>query len=295
MKKFQGTGVAMTTAFFANDGLDLSGVDKLTKHLIDGGVEFLVVLGTTGETATLSPKEQELVVEMVMQTNDGRVPIVLGVGGNDTSQVTAKAKDWSKRHRPDALLSVSPYYSKPSQEGIFRHFAAIAEDVQTPIILYNVPSRTGSNMTAATTIRLANAFPHVIGIKEASGNIEQCMEIIRDRPQGFLVISGDDAITLPLIGAGADGVISVVANALPRQFSDMVRQALAGDFVAARAGHYAVLKFIQLLFMEGNPVGVKAALELLGVGGSHVRLPLWDASEGLKLQIKAELQKLLGI
>jgi 4-hydroxy-tetrahydrodipicolinate synthase len=282
----------MTTAFYANDGLDLSGVGKLTNHLIHGGVEFLVVLGTTGETATLSHKEQELVVEMVMQTNDGRLPVVLGVGGNDTSLVTAKAKDWAKRHKPDALLSVSPYYSKPSQEGIFRHFAAIAEDVETPIILYNVPSRTGSNMTAATTLRLAHAFPHVIGVKEASGLIEQCMEIIRDKPKDFLVLSGDDAITLPLMGAGADGVISVLANAVPRQFSNAVRAALAGDFASARDQYYPLLKLTQLLFAEGNPSGVKAVLEMLGIGGAHVRLPLWSASETLRAALKAELQAL---
>jgi 4-hydroxy-tetrahydrodipicolinate synthase len=293
MKKFQGTGVAMTTAFHADGSLDLDALRQLTTHLIDGGVEFLVVLGTTGETATLSDAEQAQVVETIMATNAGRLPIVLGVGGNDTSAIAEKAVRWSAQYRPDALLSVSPYYSRPSQEGIFQHFSHIAERVETPIILYNVPARTGSNMTAATTLRLAHAFPHIIGMKEASGHIEQCMEIMRDRPKGFLLLSGDDAITLPLMGAGADGVISVLANALPRPFSDMVRHALQGDFVEARNLHYPLMKFTQLLFAEGNPVGVKAALELLGIGGRHVRLPLWSASASLQAQLKAELQ-LLG-
>jgi 4-hydroxy-tetrahydrodipicolinate synthase len=292
MKKFQGTGVAMTTAFFANDGLDLGSVSKLTTHLIEGGIDFLVVLGTTGETATLSMREQELVMEMVAQTNEGRLPLVLGVGGNNTAEVIAKAKGSISASKPDAILSVSPYYSKPSQEGIFRHYAALAEAITTPIILYNVPSRTGSNMTAATTLRLAHAYPHIIGMKEASGNIEQCMEIMRDRPDGFRLISGDDGITLPLMGAGADGVISVLANVVPRPFSDMVRHALAGDFVAARKLHYPLMKLTSLLFAEGNPVGAKAALALLGIGGPHVRLPLWPASEGLRAQIEAELRVL---
>lgn len=289
MRKFQGTGVAMTTAFLSDDALDRDGITKLTHHLVDGGVEFLVILGTTGEAATISAKEQETVVETVMAANAGRLPVVLGVGGNHTSEVIEKARNWSSKYKPDALLSVSPYYSKPSQEGIFRHFSAIAEAVSTPIILYNVPGRTASNMTSATTLRLAHAYKHIIGIKEASGLFEQAMEIIRDRPEGFLVLSGDDAITLPLIGAGADGVISVVANALPRQFGEMVRQALTGDFANARKLHYPMLRFTQQLFAEGNPVGIKSALSLLGIGGDHVRMPLWPASEGLRAQLQQEL------
>lgn len=292
MKKFQGTGVAMTSAFHQDHTLDVASITELTHYLVDGGVEFLVVLGTTGEAATISPSEQETVVETILSANAGRLPVVLGVGGNDTAAICEKARYWSGKYRPDALLSVSPYYSKPSQEGIFRHFAALAAAVDTPIILYNVPSRTSSNMTAATTLRLAKAFPHIIATKEASGNLEQVMEIIRDRPEGFLVLSGDDAITLPLIGAGADGVISVVANAAPRQFGGMVRQALAGNFEAARKGHYSLLRFIQSLFTEGNPVGIKAALELLGIGDAHVRLPLWLASDTLKAQLKAEMEGL---
>jgi 4-hydroxy-tetrahydrodipicolinate synthase len=292
MKKFQGTGVAMTSAFLSNNALDLPGLTQLTHHLVDGGVEFLVILGTTGEAATISAAEQEQVVETIIAANAGRLPVVLGVGGNDTQRIIAKARDWTAKFKPDALLSVSPYYSKPTQEGIFRHFAAIADSTDTPIILYNVPGRTASNMTTATTLRLAHTYKHIIAIKEASGLFEQAMEIIRDRPEGFLVLSGDDAITLPLIGAGADGVISVVANALPRQFSEMVRLALQGDFVGARKLHYPLLKFTQLLFTEGNPVGVKAALELLGIGGAHVRLPLWPASDTLRAQLKAELAAL---
>jgi 4-hydroxy-tetrahydrodipicolinate synthase len=290
MKKFQGTGVAMTTAFHPDNSLDVAGISELTHYLVDGGVEFLVILGTTGESATISLKEQEQVVETIMETNNRRLPIVLGVGGNDTVKVCEKGRDWSRKFKPDALLSVSPYYSKPSQEGIFRHFAALAEAVDTPIILYNVPARTSSNMTSATTLRLAKAFPNIIATKEASGNFEQVMEILRDRPEGFLVLSGDDAITLPLMGAGADGVISVVANALPRQFSEMTRLSLEGNFEAARKLHYPLLRFTQLLFAEGNPVGIKAALELLGIGNAHVRLPLWPASDALKAQLREELE-----
>lgn len=290
MKKFQGTGVAMTSAFQADGSLDLPMIQKLTHHLVDGGVEFLVVLGTTGEAATISASEQESVVEAIISANAGRLPVVLGVGGNDTARICQKARDWSAKYKPDALLSVSPYYSKPSQEGIFRHFSAIAEAVDTPIILYNVPARTSSNMLASNTVRLAKAFPHIIATKEASGNFEQVMEIIRDRPEGFLVLSGDDAITLPLIGAGADGVISVVANALPKQFSDMVRAALQGDFEKARMLHYPLLRFTQLLFAEGNPVGIKAALKALDLDSGHVRLPLWGASEDLFAKLRAEIQ-----
>jgi 4-hydroxy-tetrahydrodipicolinate synthase len=295
MKKFQGTGVAMTTAFHADGALDFDGISRLTEHLVQGGVEFLVVLGTTGEAATIDAREQEQVVEAVIAANAGRLPVVLGVGGNDTLRIVEKARDWTAKFKPDALLSVSPYYSKPSQEGIFRHFAAIAEAVDTPIILYNVPGRTSSNMTAATTVRIARAYKHVVATKEASGNFEQVMEVIRDRPEGFLVLSGDDAITLPLLGAGADGVISVVANAVPRPFGEMVRRGLAGDFGQARALHYPLLRFTQMLFEEGNPVGIKAALELLGIGGAHVRLPLWGASEGLRARLKAELQSMGAI
>ncbi|MFM2377011.1 MAG: hypothetical protein RLZZ165_2108 [Bacteroidota bacterium] len=285
----------MTTAFLPDGELDLPGCAQLTRHLIAGGVEFLVVLGTTGEAATVSASEQERVVDAIVEANNGEVPLVLGIGGNFTLAVAEKQMDWTRKYKPDALLSVSPYYSKPSQEGIFRHFSYLAERSDVPIILYNVPSRTGSNMTSATTLRLAHAFPNIIGIKEASGNIEQVMEIIRDRPEGFLVLSGDDAITLPLIAAGADGVISVVANALPRQFSQMVRDALAQDFAAARDSHYAMLRLMQLLFAEGNPVGVKAALEILGIGGSFVRMPLFPATDGLCELLGNELMRMGAI
>lgn len=292
MKNLTGTGVAMVTPFKNDGAVDFTALTKLTHYLIDGGIDLLVILGTTAEAATLSNSEQEAVIETILEANAGRRAFALGVGGNDTAKVCEKAKYWSGKYQPDAFLSVSPYYNKPSQEGIFRHFSAIAESSDTPIILYNVPGRTASNMSAATTIRLAKAFPHIKAMKEASGNFEQMMEIIRDRPDGFAVLSGDDAITLPLIAAGGDGVISVVGNALPKQFSEMVKSARNSDFETARKLHYSMLQFTKLLFTEGNPAGIKAALELLGIGSDHVRLPLWHASEGLKMEIQAELSAL---
>lgn len=293
MNKLTGTGVAMVTPFQANGALDLPALAKLTNYLIEGGIDLLVILGTTGESATLTAQEQEAVIETILKANNSRRPFALGVGGNDTAKVCAKAKAWSKTYQPDAFLSVSPYYNKPSQEGIFRHFSAIAESSDTPIILYNVPGRTAGNMLAATTVKLAKAYPHVAAMKEASGNFEQIMEIARDRPAGFSLLSGDDALTLPMIATGANGVISVVGNALPKQFSEMVRLARNSEMEAARKLHLSMLNFTKLLFSEGNPAGIKAALELLGIGEEHVRLPLVAASAGLKAAIKAEL-KVLG-
>lgn len=279
--KIKGTGVAMVTPFDAEGNVHFEHLERLTDHLIDGGLEYLVVLGTTGESVTLNKQEKEDVLDCVIRTNDGRVPVVLGVGGNNTSEVCAQLHTLNTTGL-SAILSVSPSYNKPMQNGIYAHYEAISFASTLPIILYNVPGRTSSNMTAETTLRLAHDFENIIAIKEASGNLDQCMKIIKDRPSEFLVISGDDNFSLPLIACGGDGVISVVANAFPKQYSDMIRASLAGDFDAARKLHYQLFDLVNLLFAEGNPGGVKCALRELGVCEEYMRLPLVPVSNQLR-------------
>lgn len=283
--KLKGTGVAIVTPFDAKGRVDVKGLANLVNYLVKGKVDYLVVLGTTGESATLSKDEKKLVMDVVIETNRKRLPLVLGIGGNDTREVIetighTNLKDF------DAILSVSPYYNKPSQRGIYEHYKAIAKSTKKPIILYNVPGRTASNIAADTTLKLAHKFPNIIAVKEASGNLEQCMSIIEKRPHDFLVISGDDNLTLPLLACGADGVISVVANAFPKDFSDMVRAGLKGDFAAARKLHYKTFQITQQLFADGNPGGVKHALSLLKVCGPHLRLPLVEPNEGVQKKLK---------
>ena len=290
MKTLIGTGVAMVTPFKTNGEVDVPALIRLTHSLIDGRIDYLVVLGSTGEAATQSEADQDLVIRTVQEANAGRLPIVLGVGGNDTAAVAAKTAAWTERYRPAAFLSVSPMYNKPSQEGIYQHFKAVADSTDLPIILYNVPGRTGSNMLAATTLRLARDVKNIVAIKEASGNVEQCMEIMLGAPEGFLPISGDDVLALPLIASGYQGVISVAGNALPRMQSDMTRLALAGNFAEARALHYRLLSITQLFFTEGNPAGIKVALDLLGICGPSVRLPLIEGSPALREKMHAALQ-----
>jgi 4-hydroxy-tetrahydrodipicolinate synthase len=273
----RGTGVALVTPF-KNNQVDYVGLERLIEHNIAGGVEFLVTMGTTGESVTLTKKEKIEVMDFTIRLAAGRVGIVAGFGGYNTAEVIEQMQSYHFEG-VDAILSVSPAYNKPTQEGIFRHFMALAEATPRPIILYNVPGRTGSNMSAETTIRLAKASNKFIAVKEASGNIRQCMEIIYGRPNGFIVLSGDDNITLPLIACGAEGVVSVVGNAYPREFSDMTRAALAGDYETAKKLHYKLLHLIDLLFVEGNPGGIKANLEILGICTSEVRLPLAPVSE----------------
>jgi 4-hydroxy-tetrahydrodipicolinate synthase len=288
--KFRGTGVALVTPFKDNK-VDFQGLERLIEHNINGGVEFLVSMGTTGESVTLSKKEKLEVMDFTIKTAAGRVGIVAGFGGNNTAEVIEQMENYHFEG-VDAILSVSPAYNKPTQEGIYRHFMAIGEKAPRPIILYNVPGRTSSNMAAETTLRLANASDKFIAVKEASGNIRQCMEIIYGRPEGFLVLSGDDNITLPLIASGADGVVSVVGNAYPREFSDMTRAALKGDYETAKKLHYQLLHLIDLLFVEGNPGGIKANLEILGICSQEVRLPLAPVSEKTYTLIKEAAQKL---
>ena len=285
MEKFKGTGVAIVTPFNADKSVDYNSLEKLVNHLISNGINYLVVHGTTGESVTLSQQEKEETLAFIVKVNDGRLPIVLGIGGNCTQTVVEAVKR-TNFIGIDAILSVSPYYNKPTQEGIYQHYKAIAEATQLPIILYNVPGRTSSNILPATTLRLANDFKHIVAVKEASGNLEQCMEIIRQKPKEFLVISGDDALTLPLIASGGDGVISVIANAFPKGFSDMVAAALNNDMPRARALHYRYFEMIHYLFVEGNPAGVKAALKELGITDDAVRLPLVNVGKATSDTIK---------
>lgn len=271
--EFKGTGVAVVTPFHDSGNIDFGSFGKIIEHLIAGGINYIVALGTTGESATLSKDEKIAVLEFVIDTVAKRIPVVAGLGGNNTQEVinTLKATSFDGI---DAILSVCPYYNKPQQRGLYNHYKAIAGASPVPVILYNVPGRTSSNLTAETTLKLAADFPNIIGIKEASGNLLQCMEIIKERPQGFLVISGDDALTLPIIALGGDGVISVVANAFPRLFSEMVNLCLKGKFNKARTLHYSLLEFTNSMFMDGNPSGIKASMEMLGLCKSIVRLPL---------------------
>jgi 4-hydroxy-tetrahydrodipicolinate synthase len=271
--KLTGMGVALITPFKNDESIDYDALARLVEHLIKNGTDYLVVCGTTAETPTLTDQEKEDITRFVLDINAGRLPIVLGVGGNNTKAIVEKLQT-SDFKGIDAILSVTPYYNKPSQEGIYQHFAAIARVSRLPIILYNVPGRTGVNMSAETTLRLAKEFANIVAVKEASGNFPQIDDIIKNKPKDFMVISGDDGITFPLITLGAVGVISVIGNAFPREFSRMVRLALQGDYDNARQIHQHFNELIQLLFVEGNPAGVKSMLAVMGLIENKLRLPL---------------------
>lgn len=290
MKKFSGTGVALVTPFDHTGSVDYTALTTIVNQQIENGTDFLVVQGTTAETATLTEEEKTKVLSHVIAVNNGKLPIVLGMGGNNTMELVEKIKNFQTKG-VDGFLTVSPYYNKPTQEGIFQHYKAIDEVSSLPIIAYNVPGRTGSNMTAETTLRIA-ALQNIVAIKEASGDLEQVMSIIEKAPEGFLILSGDDALTLPMIALGAHGVISVVANAFPARFSAMVQSALANDFVKARKEHYPLLEVTKLLFKEGNPGGVKSALAHLNWSTDELRLPLVKVSESTDKLIAAEVSKL---
>lgn len=290
MKKFQGTGVALITPFKKDKSIDFNALERQISHCIEGGVEYLVVMGTTAENPTLDATEKDQVLKASIEANAGRVPLVYGVGGNHTHALLDQLKNLPAEGI-DALLSVSPYYNKPTQEGIYQHYRAISSATELPVILYNVPGRTGSNISAATTLRLARDCDNIIGVKEASGDMEQVMAIIKDRPDDFLVISGEDNLTLPIIACGGDGVISVSGQAFPAVFTEMVRQALKGDLEKARRLHYRLFRVTQLLFAEGNPGGVKAALELQNICEAHLRLPLWPVSHETQQAIADEIEK----
>lgn len=271
--KLTGMGVALITPFKEDESIDFEALARLVEHQIKNGTDYLVVCGTTAETPTLTEQEKEQLREFIIQVNNGRLPIVLGVGGNNTKLVVEKLKT-TNLESVDAILSVTPYYNKPSQEGLYQHYAAIAKASPKPVILYNVPGRTGVNMSASTTLRLAAEFKNICAIKEASGNFTQIDDIIKKKPEDFMVISGDDGITFPLITLGAVGVISVIGNAFPKEFSRMVRLALQGDYAKARLIHHSFTELIELLFVEGNPAGVKSMLALMGFIENQLRLPL---------------------
>lgn len=291
MNLFKGAGVALVTPFNADMSIDFPALRRLVREQIAGGTNYLVVQGTTGESPTLNSAEKKQVLDTVLEENNGTLPIVYGVGGNNTLEVAEAFKNIPQG--VNGILSVAPYYNKPTQAGYLAHYKMLAENTDLPIILYNVPGRTGSNVLAETTLELAE-IKNIVAMKEASGNMEQIMEIIRCKPEGFLVLSGDDAITMPLIAAGADGVISVVANSFPAHFSKMVTSALNGDMETARKYHYDLLPVTKLLFAEGNPGGVKIALEELGWMKPYMRLPLVQVSDALKAKIIAETKKLVG-
>jgi 4-hydroxy-tetrahydrodipicolinate synthase len=292
MNKFYGTGVAAVTPFHTDGSVDYAGLGKLIDYLIDGGIEYIVSLGTTGESATLSKEEKKAVWAFTAEKVNKRVGLVAGIGGNYTQEVIDQIKHF-ETNGYDAILSVSPYYNKPTQDGIYQHYKAIAETSALPIILYNVPGRTGSNISADTTVKLAHDFQNIIAIKEASGNFDQFNQIMRDKPEEFLFISGDDPVALPMIALGAVGVISVIGNALPRQFSDMIRTCLNGDFASARKEHSKLIDFTRMMFAEGSPAGVKTVLNYLNICGDTLRLPLVQVSAGLADKIITETKEIL--
>jgi 4-hydroxy-tetrahydrodipicolinate synthase len=287
---FTGSGVALVTPFHKDGSIDFDALKKLVQLQIDGGTDFLVVQGTTGESPTLSQEEKMQVLQTVIDVNQGKLKIVYGVGGNNTLAVGETLKKVPAG--VDGILSVSPYYNKPIQKGIIEHYKYIASCTDLPIILYNVPGRTGSNVLPETTITLAE-IPNIVAMKEASGSMEQIMEIIRLRKPDFGVLSGDDAITMPLIAAGADGVISVVANAFPEKFSKMVHASMEGDLDTARKEHYDLLPITKMFFEEGNPGGVKVALAVRGIMEENMRMPLYPVSDGLRARITSETKNLL--
>ena len=288
--QLRGTGVALVTPFTKEGNVDFTALGKVIDHVIKGGIDYLVTLGTTGETPSLSKEEKIAIIEFTFSHTAGRVPIIVGVGGNNTAEVIS---DLQKLPLSEALavLSVSPFYNKPSQEGIYQHYKTIAEASPKPVILYNVPGRTGRNMSAATSIRLAKDCPNVVGLKEASGDMAQCMEILRDAPSNFVVLSGDDLLAMPQIACGMQGVISVAANAYPLEYSNMVRACLAGDYVKAKMINDPLIEAYDMMFAENNPSGVKAFMHQMELLENEVRLPIVSLSEPIHSRVKTYLSK----
>ena len=291
-RRLRGTGVALITPFHKDGSIDFKCLGILIDNIIDNGIDYLVALGTTAESVTLSKDEKTAIIGFVVEQADGRVPVVLGLGGNNTQEIINCIRSYDFEG-VDAILSVSPYYNKPSQKGLYQHYKILGNLSPVPVILYNVPSRTSVNISAETTLRLAYDIEGIIGIKEASGDLLQCMDIIKNKPKNFLVISGDDALTLPLISIGGDGVISVVANAFPEEFSDLVFNALRGNMKKAQDSHYLLLETIENLFVEGNPSGINAVLELLGVCENNLRLPLTQVSRGTLNKLSNLVEEIL--
>ncbi|OAQ41649.1 4-hydroxy-tetrahydrodipicolinate synthase [Pedobacter psychrophilus] len=292
MSKFFGTGVAMVTPFLEDGNVDFDALTKVIEHLISGKVDYIVVMGTTAESATLTKEEKQKIFQFTAQKVNNRIPLVAGIGGNNTAEIVEAVSKFDMAGY-EAVLSVVPYYNKPNQEGIYQHYKAIAEASKLPIILYNVPGRTGVTMSAETTLRLAKE-KNIIATKEASGNFDIFNEIAANKPEGFLLISGDDPVTLPMMAIGAVGIISVIGNAVPLQLSTMVRHGLKGDFSAAHAAHFSLLEFTKLCFIEGNPAGVKAGMKALNICDDHLRLPLVKVTEQTRSKIEVEIKMLSG-
>jgi 4-hydroxy-tetrahydrodipicolinate synthase len=284
MQKFVGTGVALVTPFKKDLSIDFAALSKLVEFNLANGVDYLVINGTTGESVTVSKEERQRIVDVIVSVNKGRVPLVLGLGGNNTSAVIAEILSSDLTHI-DAVLSVAPYYSKPTQEGFYQHFKAIALASPKPIILYNVPGRTSKNMDYQTTLRLASDFSNIIAVKEAGNNVQQYLELIKNKPKDFLIISGDDDLALNVVLAGASGVISVIGQAFPKEFSTLIRLGLQGKNKEAYKLHYKLMDIISMIFSENNPSGIKAVLQCLGITSNEVRLPLVKASEKLQKEI----------
>tara|TARA_B110000881_G_C18536019_1_gene495832 strand:- start:214 stop:1092 length:879 start_codon:yes stop_codon:yes gene_type:complete len=284
MQKFIGTGVALVTPFKDDKSIDFSALEKLVEYNIANGINYLVINGTTGESVTISKEERQKIIKVIVAINNNRVPLVLGIGGNNTAAVIKEIQSEDLSHI-DAILSVAPYYNKPTQEGFYQHFKAIALASPIPIILYNVPGRTSKNMDPSTTIRLAKDFDIIIGVKEAGNNVQQYLELIKNKPKDFLIISGDDDLALNVVLAGASGVISVIGQAFPKEFSTLINLGLEGDNKQAYQIHFKLMEVINLIFSENNPAGIKAVLQRLELTSDNVRLPLIKASEKLQKEI----------
>lgn len=294
MKLLRGTGVALVTPFNKDLSIDFDGLSRLVEHCITGGVDYLVVMGTTAESATLTAQEKEAVIAHIRAVNAGRLPLVLGVGGNNTAQVVQDLQE-GDFNGISAILSVSPAYNKPTQEGIYQHFAAIAGASTLPVILYNVPGRTGSNMLPETSARLAHSFNNIVAIKEAVNDMAQVLHLIQQTPEDFVVLSGDDTLSLPLVSAGGAGVISVIGQGIPSVFSEVIRDGLAGAYPKAYAAHLQLLKIIDLIFKEGNPAGIKSLLAHQQICKPYVRLPLVQASAALNKEIGEAFEVLASV
>ncbi|HDZ41964.1 MAG TPA: 4-hydroxy-tetrahydrodipicolinate synthase [Bacteroidetes bacterium] len=291
MKQFEGLGVAMITPFKSDRSVDFKALEVITNHIIDNGCDYLVVMGTTSETVTLNQEEREAVTSYIKEINNGRLPVVLGMGGNNTQHLTDTIKR-TDFEGIDGILSVAPYYNKPGQKGLMLHFKEISMVSPVPVILYNVPGRTSSNIDAETCLELAWGFDNIVGIKEASGNMAQVMKIIKDKPDKFLVISGDDLIALPIITLGGSGVISVLGNAFPSEWKEMISLALKSDLGSARELHYKYTELIDLLFIDGNPAGIKSVMNSLGLCQNYLRLPLTAVSRQTGIKINTTLEDL---
>jgi 4-hydroxy-tetrahydrodipicolinate synthase len=291
MKKFRGTGVAIVTPFNNDSSIDFTALGRVINHVINGGVNYIVALGTTGESVTLSKEEKRAVISYVVETVDKRIPVVVGIGGNNTQEIINYVKH-ADLEGVDGILSVTPYYNKPGQSGLFEHFKAFATSCPLPLILYNVPGRTSCNLTSDTCLELAHECENIVGIKEASGDLCQIMKIIKGKPEDFSVISGDDFMILPVIAAGGVGVISVLANAYPTQTSELVNQCLKNNFKSAREIQFQMMEMIDLLFADGNPSGVKAMLNLMNICKNNLRLPLVPVSKPIYTRIQKAVDDL---